>query len=91
MARTALSQPELNDHDRIQWVFRCAVSRVPTDSEAEVLQEYLVEQRRLLGADASAAERLAPAVIENVERAEVAAWTGLCSIVLNLHEFIVRE
>jgi hypothetical protein len=91
MARTALSQPAQNDRDRIQWVFRRAVSRGPTDAEMQVLDEYLIEQRRLLNSDASAAERLAPVVIEKTGRAEVAAWTGLCSVVLNLHEFIVRE
>ena len=91
MARAVLNQSALRDRDRIQWVFRRAVSRVPTDSEIATLQEYLIEQRRLLSADPSAAERLAPVAIENTERAEAAAWTGLCSIVLNLHEFIVRE
>jgi hypothetical protein len=91
MARAVLNQSTLNDRDRIQWVFRKAVSRVPTDSEIATLQEYLTEQRRLLSADPSAAERLAPVVIENTDRAEVAAWTGLCSVILNLHEFIVRE
>ena len=91
MARATLSQPAMNDRDRLQWVFHRAVSRVPTDSEAEMLQEYLIEQRRLLSADASAAERLAPVEIEKTERAELAAWTGLCSVVLNLHEFIVRD
>ena len=91
MARSALTQPDLNDHDRIQWSFRRAVSRVPTDSEIATLHEYLIEQRRLLSADATAAERLAPVAINNIDRVEVAAWTGLCSVVLNLHEFIVRE
>ncbi len=91
MARATLSRPDMNDSDRIQWVFHRAVSRGPTDMENETLKEYLVEQRRLLSADATAAARLAPVAIENVDRAEVAAWTGLCSVVLNLHEFIVRE
>ena len=91
MARVALTQPGLTDSERIQWVFRRVVSRDTTDSEAKVLNEYLREQRRLLTEDAAAAERLAPIAIENMERAEVAAWTGLCSAVLNLHEFIVRE
>ena len=91
MARSVLSQPDLNERNQIEWVFLRALSRRPTESEIATLQEYLVEQRRLLSADASAAERLAPVVAENIERAEVAAWTGLCSVVLNLHEFIVRE
>jgi hypothetical protein len=91
MARAALTQPGLTDSERIQWVFRRAVSRDTTDSEAEVLNEYLSEKRRLLSENAAAAERLAPIAIENMERTEVAAWTGLCSAVLNLHEFIVRE
>lgn len=91
MARVALTQPGLTDSERIQWVFRRAVSRDTTESEAKVLNEYLSEQRRLLSDNAAAAERLAPIAIENMERAEVAAWTGLCSAVLNLHEFIVRE
>ena len=91
MARVAMAQSGLTDSERIQWVFHRAVSRGPTDSEVKVLIEYLTEQRRLLGEDAAAAERLATIAMEDVERNEVAAWTGLCSVVLNLHEFIVRE
>ena len=91
MARVALQRSELNDTERIHWLFRRAVSRGPKDSEVNVLIQYLSEQRRLLGEDAAAAERLAPIVIEDKDRAEVAAWTGLCSVILNLHEFIVRE
>lgn len=91
MARVALTQPDFTDNERIRWVFRRAVSRDTTDSEAQVLNEYLSEQRRLLSENAAAAERLAPIAIDDMKRAEVAAWTGLCSAVLNLHEFIVRE
>ena len=87
----ALTQPDFTDNERIRWVFRRAVSRDTTDSEAQVLNEYLSEQRRLLSENAAAAERLAPIAIDDMKRAEVAAWTGLCSAVLNLHEFIVRE
>jgi hypothetical protein len=91
MARVALQRSELNDTERIHWLFRRAVSRGPKDSEVNVLIQYLSEQRRLLREDAAAAERLAPIVVEDKDRAEVAAWTGLCSVILNLHEFIVRE
>lgn len=91
MARATLCQPGLTDNDRIQLIFRRAVSRSATDSEVSTLNGYLVEQRRMLSEDTSAAERLAPVAVENIERAEVAAWTVLCSVVLNLHEFIVRD
>jgi hypothetical protein len=91
MARVALTQPDLTDRERIQWVFHRTVSRDTTESEVETLTEYLREQRRLLAEDAAAAKRLAPIAIETIEQHEVAAWTSLCSIVLNLHEFIVRE
>jgi hypothetical protein len=91
MARVALTQPGLTDRERIQWVFHRTVSRDTTESEFETLSEYLSEQRRLLAKDAAAVERLAPIAIETIDQQEVAAWTGLCSVVLNLHEFIVRE
>ncbi|MFO1003149.1 MAG: PSD1 and planctomycete cytochrome C domain-containing protein [Planctomycetaceae bacterium] len=91
MAANALTRSDLTDSDRIRWVFRRAVSREPTDAEVTTLQEYLAEQRRIVSLDAAAVERLAIKTPEGVEKIEMAAWTGLCSVILNLHEFIVRE
>jgi hypothetical protein len=91
MARAALSQPDQSDSDRIQWIFRRAVSRNATASEVRVMLDYLEEQRRLVREKTEAVEKLAPVTVAGVDRVEVAAWTGLCSVALNLHEFIVRE
>lgn len=91
MARTALSQESQSDSDRIQWIFRRALSRTAMASEVRVMLDYLEEQRRLMQEEAEAVEKLAPIAVAGVNRAEIAAWTGLCSVILNLHEFIVRE
>ena len=91
MASNSLTQPDLTDAGRIEWAFRRAVSRIPTEAEIRILQEYLAEQRMIVSHDATAVERLAITAPEGVEKTEMAVWTGLCSVILNLHEFIVRE
>ena len=41
--------------------------------------------------DVDAVAKLAPQAVDGIAPAEVAAWTNVCSVVLNLHEFITRD
>jgi hypothetical protein len=53
------------------------------------------EQLRVYRADPAAADALLAtgdaAVPDGIDRAELAAWTHVARVLLNLHEFITRE
>ncbi len=95
-AERTLTEPEsADDASRIAWAFRQAVSRVPSEDEQKLLAELLAASRAQFEADKSAAEKLlavgqSPRSTE-LDSAELAAWTGVCRTVLNLHETISRN
>ncbi|MEX0725071.1 MAG: PSD1 and planctomycete cytochrome C domain-containing protein [Planctomycetaceae bacterium] len=78
-------------NQRVTHGFQLAYSRPPTDEELSRLQAYYLEQLALFQQDRASAEALFTAKIEGVDPAEGAAWTGLASVLLNLHEFITRD
>ena len=91
LADRVLSEPDRNRRARVEYVFRRCLVRVPTESETQQLMAYLHSQ---LG-DYQKTEATVP-VLEHEFTAlagstEKAAWTNLCSVVLNLHEFITRD
>ena len=84
-----------NPAARLDWAYRHAVSRAIKPEEAQVLEalyrKHLAEYRN----DRPAAERLigtgdAP-VPKDIDAAELAAWTSVARVILNLHETITRN
>jgi hypothetical protein len=84
-----------SDSERITWAFRQALSRGPKPEEANILAELLARHRREFTSDPDAAKQLlqvgdvAPA--KHVSPAELAAWTSIARVILNLHETITRN
>ena len=72
-------------------MFRRCTSRRPTDAEQRRLQDYLAEQRHTFGEDSQAASAVSGNDREKAPPAELAAWTALARVLLNLDEFITRE
>ncbi|MSR58253.1 MAG: DUF1553 domain-containing protein [Planctomycetaceae bacterium] len=93
LALRLLAQPGKSDDDRVAKGLRICLARSPGADEIKRLSEYLQQQRVLLSADAARAELIAPATQPPVAvtPAELAAWTNLSSVLLNLHEFITRD
>jgi hypothetical protein len=82
MARSAM-QVELNsDVQRIQYLFRSAFTRRASAEEERILMQFLNQQRQ-------EAQNHAAAVTNEI--AEQMAWTNLCTVILNQHEFITRD
>jgi len=81
--------------DRITWASRRALSRKPTPNEAKVLEELLAKHRAQYDADQKAAEQIVgvgpSAAPKGPAAAELAAWTSVARVMLNLHETITRE
>jgi hypothetical protein len=81
--------------ERIRWAWRQALGRSPREDEREVAAALLKKHREQLAADPASAEDLLRAgqspLPAGVDRVELAAWTSVARLVLNLHETIVRN
>lgn len=80
--------------ERVNWAYQWAVSRVPEPTELEVVTNLYEKHRAAYAADMDAAGALvatgeAPAV-EDIQPDELAAWTSVARVILNLHETITR-
>ncbi|MHA3771541.1 PSD1 and planctomycete cytochrome C domain-containing protein [Verrucomicrobiota bacterium sgz303538] len=80
---------------RLGWAFRQTLQREPRPDEVATLTQLLEKHLREFRADATQAEGilkvgLAP-LPENTDKAELAAWTSVARVILNLHETITRS
>ncbi len=93
-AARILTPPRLSDRARMDRIFQDAIGRAPRAPETASLLRLLGAQRAHYAnatdeADALLRVGLAP-IPETVHRADLAAWTQVCRVVLNLHESITR-
>jgi hypothetical protein len=78
--------------ERVDDAFQLCLARRPSLAERERLLTYLDLQYKLLEADAPSVKKILGAWgDEKLEPIGQAAWTNLCSVLLNLHEFITRD
>src|SRR5678815_5406671 len=81
--------------DRLDQIFRLVLSRLPTDKEREVLLKALASLQSEYQANPAAAEKLLKVREHprnmNLAIVDHAAWTALCSAILNLDEALVKE
>ncbi len=100
LANAALDRPDsTSDAQRVTFAFRCCVTRPPTPSEQATLLELLEECRERFAQpqNGELAQQLA-ALDPHAENArtarnpaELAAWTAVCRVMLNLDETITKE
>ena len=80
---------------RLEQAFRLVLARKPTAAERKILLARLDALQQQFTADADAAQKLLTVGEskrnEKLDPAEHAAWTGLCSLVLNLDEAVSKE
>jgi hypothetical protein len=79
---------------RLNFAFETVLQRDPTDDEADVLQKLHAKHLAEYRADEKSAGELlqvgeAPSD-EDLDAAELAAWTSVARVLLNLHEMITR-
>jgi hypothetical protein len=92
-AAHVLGGMEKSDSDRVDAAFFRAVARKPADKERERLLGLLAKAREEYAQRREDAEKLletgyAPA--PQGDPVELAAWTTVCRVILNLHETITR-
>jgi hypothetical protein len=95
LAERILLEAPGDDAGRVAWAFRMAVFREPLPAETATLMNLLANHREKFAADTRSAEallrvgqRVTP---ESLAPAELAAWTSVARVVLNLHETITRS
>lgn len=79
----------------IRWIYRQVLSREPTKGELQIVRRvYTQEQARFKNAP-EAADKLVHVgqlpVPEKIDTVELAAWTEVARVILNLHETITRQ
>ncbi len=91
-----------NDDERIAYVVRSCLSREPQPAELRVLQNFLGQQKErfhaegvdpwsLLIDDEKAKENITAQLATDQDAGDLAAWTALARVVLNLDEMITKE
>jgi hypothetical protein len=83
-----------DDADRIAWAFRTVVSREPRAEESDLMLNLLAKHREEFSTDTEAATALLSVgqkpVPADLAADELAAWTSVARVLLNLHETITR-
>jgi len=92
LATRVLTEIPTDEFDtRLDYAYRLALARKPSQTERARLADYYRDQMRLLDETEDSAEGWYPTALEGVDRTEAAAWTGVSRLLLNLDEFITRE
>lgn len=83
-----------NVEDRINWTFMRALDRKPNPEELAVLNEFARKQINRYATNQADAGKLISAgewpVPKDLKAPELAAWTSISRVVLNLHETMTR-
>jgi hypothetical protein len=94
-ASQILSQCNGTAEERITWAWQRTLQRVPRAEETSLMRGLLDQHLQVYRGDAKAAQELlkigfAP-IPANLDTAELAAWTHVARVLLNLHETITRS
>lgn len=93
--RTLREKPDSNVADRATWMFFLATSRKPNADEQAVLTQVFEQELEVFQKDMEAAKKLVTVGAypppENTDLGELAAWTTVANIVLNLDEIINKQ
>ena len=90
LARTTLREGGSNDTERLEYAFRRCVSRRPTEPEAAALLALVHRQTQRFERGESNPKELAGAS-KDASPVQLAAWTVVARVLLNLDETITKE
>jgi len=79
---------EQDADERIRYAFRVALGRAPKSDEVKILQETYKQQVGDFQKDPAAAQKLSRS--SSTDSAELAAWTTIASMIMNLDEFLTK-
>ena len=94
-AARILSEASGDDAARIRWAWQQALQRDPREEELAVVVPLLEQHRGIYRENADAAKQLLQTGLaaspESIDESELAAWTHIARVILNLHETITRN
>jgi hypothetical protein len=95
LAAKILASSPSDDEQRIHWAWRQVLGRDAEPAEANVLEKLLNKHRKQYMADEKGAQAILTVGIspqpKGVDAAELAAWTSVSRVLLNLNETITRN
>jgi hypothetical protein len=101
LAVQTMAEGGSDDRARLAYAVRRCLSREPQDEELEVLEEFLDAQKKRFHSDSAdpwallvdegGEHQLPTEIVDSVTAADLAAWTALARVVLNLDETITKE
>ena len=95
LAQRVLREGGATPDERITFAFRLVLSRLPRPAEKKVLLAGLAEHLETYHADRAAAQKLIRAGAsrpdDKLDVAELAAYTAVGSLILNLDEAVTKE
>jgi hypothetical protein len=91
LAARVLAETPADPAARVDSLFRLCLLRPPDSLERDSLLASLERQKQILRSNPESAAKLFPIEQPGIDRLEAGAWVGICSVVLNLDEFITRE
>lgn len=92
LAAQILKTPAKSDQDRVEQAFRWCVARNPSPRERERLLELLNKEKAAFAqSPAEALAMLSSKKYSELETTQLAAWTTVSRVLLNLDETITRE
>ncbi|MEE2856772.1 MAG: DUF1553 domain-containing protein, partial [Planctomycetota bacterium] len=93
-ARIQRDLPDQSDPEKLEQLWRMATGRSPDADELAEVSEFLTEMRAYFGTNIEAANQLLSVGDsppgDTIEPAEHAAWTMVCSLILNLDEVVTK-
>ena len=94
-AARILSECKGSTDERIAWAWQQSLQRDPSEGEVKTMRSLLEGRLVDYHADSGAADALLKtglaAVPTGIDKAELAAWTHVARVLLNLHETITRS
>src|SRR5260370_41171395 len=95
LAQRMILEAGADSSKRVQFAFRLATGRLATAKEMLILRELAQKELQTYKKDPAAADKLlavgeAP-YDKKVDRSELAAWTTVASVILNMDETITKE
>ena len=93
MAQRVLNSGGANAGERIRYAYELCLARLPEDSEAEKLVAFYEKQKERFQNGHDPADLISQSVKSDnsgVDAIELAAWTTVCRVLLNLDEMITK-
>jgi hypothetical protein len=94
LAERTLTEGGAKTDERLTFAFRLATARQPTARELGVLRKILDRQSTIYNQDPQAAQKLLSvgesSRNEKLNLSELAAWTTVASVILNLDETVTK-